>query len=397
ATSILMWVQDHDESFPEAASWVTELSSSYGVTGKVWDCPTSSFKGTEAGPDYFYVGGSFLSGAALGDVKDPVAAPLIADLKDSKSNKPYIMDNGSSNLTQAASQVDTRHNNGAVFAFVDGHMSWVTAAGVQPYIFLPSAIGINADMPTYMGNLFTTPLRFDQDHRDGVPTVSSKEWNDAWGDHKSIYNICTNANMPIAMGLGWTGGSTVMFYMGDSMNNWTLATSAFGPIPTALLNNYTKAGATPARPPSWWSITGTTAGTQASSFSTNGGGCWWGDNTYEGGTEVRSLCDNGGTYRLLIVPNVTAPTTKRIMIYVFNISTANVTATNGKVHLNSVKIGTTNYADTSFAVTPEASAGASTGGCNGVLLTVPVFPGKNIDISYSVSGTYAGSNMMFQD
>src|SRR5512133_1903394 len=86
ATSLLMFVQDHDETFPDASSWVTELSSSYGVTGKVWDCPTSSFKGTEAAPDYLYIGGSLLASSALGDIKDPVAAPMTGDLASGKEN-----------------------------------------------------------------------------------------------------------------------------------------------------------------------------------------------------------------------------------------------------------------------------------------------------------------------
>ncbi|HEY3418665.1 MAG TPA: prepilin-type N-terminal cleavage/methylation domain-containing protein, partial [Armatimonadota bacterium] len=88
--SILMWVQDHDETFPTAATWVTDLASAYGVTGKVWDCPTTSFKGTESAPDYFFVGGSFLSSAALGDVKDPAAAPMLGELASPADNKPYV-------------------------------------------------------------------------------------------------------------------------------------------------------------------------------------------------------------------------------------------------------------------------------------------------------------------
>ncbi|HEY3416543.1 MAG TPA: prepilin-type N-terminal cleavage/methylation domain-containing protein, partial [Armatimonadota bacterium] len=113
AAAILMWVQDHDETFPNKDTWLTELSGSYGVAGKVWDCPTSSFKGTEASPDYFYVGGSFISGMALGDVKDPTAALMIADLANSKGSKPYIDDKDADDGEIAANTVDCRHNNGA--------------------------------------------------------------------------------------------------------------------------------------------------------------------------------------------------------------------------------------------------------------------------------------------
>jgi prepilin-type processing-associated H-X9-DG protein len=367
----------------------------------VWDCPTTSFKGTEAAPDYFYVGGSFLAGTALGDVKDPTAAPLLADLRDGKGNKPYVMDNGNTNLTQAANQLDTRHNNGAVFAYVDGHLGWLSAAAAQPYIFLPSAIGLNANVPTCLGNLFTTPLRLDQ-HRysvNGDAPGTPNSWTNPWGgDYQTISNACNSNGITIAMGTGWTNNTTVMFYMGDSMNNWTLSASGWGAVPAALTNNYTRTGAPQARPPSWWKYDGTANGTQATGGLGGPAGCWWGNNTYENGCEVQSLCPTGGTYRLLIVPNVTAPTVKKMLLYICNSSRVTCIGTNGKVHLNYVKIGTTNYADTSFTVTPEASAGADRGGCNGVLITLPVLPGKNIDISYSVTaGTNVGSSMMFED
>ncbi|MHB9025941.1 MAG: H-X9-DG-CTERM domain-containing protein [Armatimonadota bacterium] len=135
-------MQDHDETFPTAATWVTELASNYGVTGKVWDCPTTSFKGTEAAPDYFFVGGSLLSDTAIGDIADPVAAPMVADLASPRDNKPYIVSDPTTevlDLTVAASTVDKgRHNNGAVFAYVDGHVQWMTKDAITPVIFAGS-------------------------------------------------------------------------------------------------------------------------------------------------------------------------------------------------------------------------------------------------------------------
>ncbi|HEY3417035.1 MAG TPA: prepilin-type N-terminal cleavage/methylation domain-containing protein, partial [Armatimonadota bacterium] len=146
ATSILMFVQDHDETFPTAATWLTDLAAAYGVTGKVWDCPTTSFKGTEAAPDYFYVGGSFLSNAALGDISNPVGAPILTDLANGKTNKPYVVDSGPiPNAGDAAALVDCRHNNGAVFAYVDGHINWLTNANAtNPVIFADSMVGMGA-------------------------------------------------------------------------------------------------------------------------------------------------------------------------------------------------------------------------------------------------------------
>ncbi|MHB9025466.1 MAG: type II secretion system protein [Armatimonadota bacterium] len=113
ATSILMSVQDHDEIFPTAATWVSDLAADYGVTGKVWDCPTSSYRGTESGPDYGY--NSYLSAKAIGDVGDPVGAIMTGDIGTDKTKFTFIyFDN----------EIDNRHNKGAVFSCVDGHVAY---------------------------------------------------------------------------------------------------------------------------------------------------------------------------------------------------------------------------------------------------------------------------------
>src|SRR5512140_352980 len=60
AASMTMYIQDHDEMFPTAQEWNSVLAANYGMVGKVWDCPTSSYKGAEAAPDYFFVAGCLL-------------------------------------------------------------------------------------------------------------------------------------------------------------------------------------------------------------------------------------------------------------------------------------------------------------------------------------------------
>ncbi|MHB9026856.1 MAG: type II secretion system protein, partial [Armatimonadota bacterium] len=182
ATAILMFIQDHDETFPTADTWVSELASNYGVTGKVWDCPTTSFKGTEAAPDYFYVGGSFLSGGALGDIEDPTTTPLIADLASGKTNKPYIDDNGLNDLALAASKVDARHNSGAVFAYVDGHLAWTTAKAISPLMFIPATIDPGFKNPVTSGPIFSTlPAPGAEPYSTlapyGITTWISGTWN----------------------------------------------------------------------------------------------------------------------------------------------------------------------------------------------------------------------------
>ncbi|HEY3417389.1 MAG TPA: prepilin-type N-terminal cleavage/methylation domain-containing protein, partial [Armatimonadota bacterium] len=135
-TSILMSVQDHEETFPDSKSWVEDLVTTYGVTGKVWDCPTSSFKGAEATPDYGF--NKFLGSVAMGDIKTPDACPVTADLSRGGSN-------GGSMLADFSTDIDPRHNQGAMMSCVDGHVAWLNfkdqpnklgalwAAGYNPF------------------------------------------------------------------------------------------------------------------------------------------------------------------------------------------------------------------------------------------------------------------------
>ncbi|MHB9131799.1 MAG: prepilin-type N-terminal cleavage/methylation domain-containing protein [Armatimonadota bacterium] len=143
ALSLMMYVQDNEEQFPPANGWNTILSGTYGLVGGVWDCPTLTHTGTTDQPDYFYVAGSFLSGAALGDVKSPVEAPMVADLARPEKNPPYINDKGQTDPGQALKQVDARHNGGAVFAYVDGHVAWLKQKDITPGTFVPSICAVD--------------------------------------------------------------------------------------------------------------------------------------------------------------------------------------------------------------------------------------------------------------
>ncbi len=135
---ILMYVQDHEETLPLAKGWHGEIGANYGITGKSWDCPTSSHIGSATNPDYFYVAGSFLSGVALGDISKPERAPVIVDLKKSANAVPYVNDNGDNDPDVAVAQVDTRHHDGANFAYLDGHVAWVAKPRISAATFMYS-------------------------------------------------------------------------------------------------------------------------------------------------------------------------------------------------------------------------------------------------------------------
>ncbi|MHB9025277.1 MAG: DUF4190 domain-containing protein [Armatimonadota bacterium] len=111
ATSILMFAQDHDGILPDATTWTTSMAASYGVTGKVWDCPTTSNAGTESNPDYGF--NALLSGIELGKIADPATTLLTAETN-------------AGNLINSAADLDNlRHNNGSIVSYVDGHVAWI--------------------------------------------------------------------------------------------------------------------------------------------------------------------------------------------------------------------------------------------------------------------------------
>ncbi len=131
-----MYAQDHDSKLPSATGWNSQLAANYGAENKIFDCPTTSFMGKSVQPDYFFVAGSFLSGAALNDVGSAVEAVMLAELKSPATGKPYVDDGDTGDLAKALAQCDTgRHNNGAVFGYVDGHVGYLTKDNITAATF----------------------------------------------------------------------------------------------------------------------------------------------------------------------------------------------------------------------------------------------------------------------
>jgi prepilin-type N-terminal cleavage/methylation domain-containing protein/prepilin-type processing-associated H-X9-DG protein len=350
ATSILMFVQDHDETFPDKATWVSSLAADYGVTGKVWDCPTSSFKGTESAPDYFFVGGSFLSNVALGDIKDPVSAPLLGDMANGKDNKPYIAytDTDAPNaFTIATNLVDTRHNNGAVFAYVDGHMSWVSKDNITGFMFLPSYIDMSAiKVPTMVGALYPK----------GVVCATADM-------------IATPLkNVGISIGMGRQGAAiTNGFTVDDGTTSVTQPCDSSGYIlPPATGSALT---------PSWMKL-GVGASQIACASWSGFANLWRGTNSLYGFVNGNST--TGATATLTIVPNVTTATAKKIAIIENNANN------NGGVcsgTFETIQVGATTY---TFNPNPAALTAKATGtlpGINAVVAIIPLIPNQNVVVT----------------
>ncbi|HEY3416472.1 MAG TPA: DUF4190 domain-containing protein [Armatimonadota bacterium] len=128
AAAIQMWVQDHDGKLPDAKNWSTELAATYGINGKTWDCPTSSYRGSVAVPDYGY--NAALSRRLFGDIRDPAGLLLTGDVKDSAA-RLQTGDSASVVLTSKG-DLGARHSegffvrhSGYIVSYVDGHVSWL--------------------------------------------------------------------------------------------------------------------------------------------------------------------------------------------------------------------------------------------------------------------------------
>jgi prepilin-type N-terminal cleavage/methylation domain-containing protein/prepilin-type processing-associated H-X9-DG protein len=355
-TSMLMFIQDHDETFPDKASWVTDLASTYGVTGKVWDCPTSSFKGTESAPDYFFVGGSFLSGVAIGDLKDPVAVPVIADLANSKNNKPYISytDADAPNiLSIAAGLADARHNNGAVVAFADGHLAWISKDNLTPFFFLPALIDMSSiKVPTVVGAMYKDGVRNQDVNAIGTPLQ----------------------NLGISTAISWSAASVMKIDDGlTGASTYSLDGSGYFPATptsgTVTLPTWMKVGAGNSKLTctDWWASGPTVF--------------WRGGNQVS--TFLKGNSTTGATATLTIVPTVTTPTVKKIAVVEGNAWNGGLTSGS----FDSIQIGSNT--PTVFNPNPEAhtikALGISTiangNGTNAVVALVPLFPGQNVTVT----------------
>ncbi|HEY3417739.1 MAG TPA: DUF1559 domain-containing protein [Armatimonadota bacterium] len=317
AAAILMFIQDHDETFPTAASFTTDMASSYGMTGKVWDCPTSSFKGTDGTPDYFYVGGSFLSDAALGDIRRPTSAVMLTDLASPKDNKSYIDDKGATDCMQAYAQVAARHNNGAVFAYVDGHIGYLTADKISGTTFADSVVG---------GSVFKPSALQDFDTKwEGHPNNFPRD----------IYPFVSQSDMTTIVGFGpWATGNPLWILQA------TLPTSNTGATDTGLLPDYLNKTASftgitwPASGSKSWTVMWNTTNIDARGYIA--GLLHNGDGTYAGPNAAQ-------TGNITLVPAAGASEAKKIGLLLVSWHNYSGSSPSASAQVNYVDVGTTRY------------------------------------------------------
>ncbi|MHB9134219.1 MAG: prepilin-type N-terminal cleavage/methylation domain-containing protein [Armatimonadota bacterium] len=356
AIAMQMYTQDNKEKYPLAASWAMALSQ-YNIVSKVLDCPSVTHDGSLDQPDYFFVGGSFLSGTSLGDIKDPASAPLLGDFAEPGKAPAYIDDKGTSDLGKAlAATATSRHNNGAVFAYVDGHVGWLAKADINPLIFLPSVDTLTQTTQAISyGQLFTDP----------IVAWDGSAWKDDFRQKLKPMGL-TIACMHAA----W-GNLVISFTDGDTDagggTNWSVngTTGAF----TTIFQGNT------AYQPTWWSMTSCKLLGQTENGRYNNVG--W-NSARIGNYYNKSLMDtDNATCTLTIMPNVSEVTTRSIALAFY-------TAGSGSATLKTVQVGTRPVVTLNAQVKATAPSGKQV--LQALGFGVPVRPDEPIIITFTQTG-----------
>jgi prepilin-type N-terminal cleavage/methylation domain-containing protein/prepilin-type processing-associated H-X9-DG protein len=114
AVAILMWVQDHDEIFPDESSVWPEIN----VDRNILMCPT---KGKKIANAYVYNAG--LSSRALGDFPNPEAQLMTADGQHAATTAAGRISATYDNCAYSVDDLDSRHSGRLLCSYVDGHVA----------------------------------------------------------------------------------------------------------------------------------------------------------------------------------------------------------------------------------------------------------------------------------
>jgi prepilin-type N-terminal cleavage/methylation domain-containing protein/prepilin-type processing-associated H-X9-DG protein len=116
--AVAMYAQDNSETLmPATGTWATYLKPYNEAT--IYDCPSKTGKGTNDKPEYGF--NTNLLGKTLGDLKDPALFIATGDIVTSGADAltpPFTL-----SAATAEPNLDTRHNNGVVLSFLDGHVN----------------------------------------------------------------------------------------------------------------------------------------------------------------------------------------------------------------------------------------------------------------------------------
>ncbi|MHB9134220.1 MAG: type II secretion system protein [Armatimonadota bacterium] len=380
-TAMQMFIQDHEEKFPDAKTWNQDLSGPYGVTGEVWDCPTITHSGSEGEPDYFFVGGSFLSNMALGDVKNPADTPMIIDeAEPGTTYPPYVNDKGTNDLMQVVAQVDPRHSTGANITYVDGHSQWMKGDSISALTFLPCLSDEVLSSDAFcLGTAFKTPAAFYPSVNPAPAALSAAGLTNlfaltpVWGRAEGGFADSAQGSYPHCSDIGAGGevSTSSNVYPNRAAQRvpwWTYGDSGNVSKLTGQHNGatYTSAFYWPNLEPGWEGYMFPLAG------------------SYTGGINK--------TFSLTIVPNVTSATVKKFALVFADY----VNIGSGNARVTAITLGSKTPKDMSKYVARIPQVLYMKAQVQALIYSVPVVPNQSIKIDVTVTGDYCYVYTVFQ-
>lgn len=211
ALAIQIFIQENDEKLP-GIDWVNTI----GISGKMFDCPSNSNKGSAAAPDYFYLAGSLLAGRPLGDFDDATIIPLTCDASTTdgyvknKKNPPYI-----SIKDDILPLVGKNHSGGSIMSFLDGHVAFIKGSDILESTFAPCLMSTDtlpAPVPLFSDDFSGASLKTgwqvvsgSSSVSGGIVTISGNDAGIRWINNSST-NFSTVAKVRYAA--GGVGGVT---------------------------------------------------------------------------------------------------------------------------------------------------------------------------------------------
>lgn len=217
ALAVTMFIQDNSESMPAASDWISGM----GLPAGAMRCPDSpsGVGGTfgQSTSSYGYntamFSGSSTSTATTGNAEesvitnnggDPTQITLSADYAAGSNPFPASANNYYNGFLILTSNVATRHSNGAIVSFLDGHVEYRTASssgGLAPNISCDIAGLI---LPFTAGMVPVELSGWDLAKCDGTETSTSPI------DPHIGYQIQNNDNGHVMASFNhWTGGGMI--------------------------------------------------------------------------------------------------------------------------------------------------------------------------------------------
>ncbi|MHB9025480.1 MAG: H-X9-DG-CTERM domain-containing protein, partial [Armatimonadota bacterium] len=223
---------------------------------------------------------------------------MLGELINPDKSKPYVLGGGDEILAQATATVEkNRHNDGAVFAYVDGHVQWMGAAQIVPTIFLPSVPTKALTQTMKLGAVFDNVVH-------GIGSVYNQ----------NVRLALANAGLKNAVAASSSlGNGYVCFYDDIGSVSYQMGVNGAGPNEISpTLNTYDPTTATTPHAIPWWQLGA--GGTQVTGFAYNSFCCGW------GAKQVSPItgCSNTTAVSTTIVIKPTVSGVKKVALVAYN-------------------------------------------------------------------------------